>query len=67
MMFNFTLESIGKIGFGVKFNAMKQKRLELHFRMNNLLIVSGLPIILTTAKPMLMNHSLILFGSQNDS
>jgi cytochrome P450 len=26
MMFNFTLESIGKIGFGVKFGALREKR-----------------------------------------
>jgi hypothetical protein len=25
-MFSFTLESIGKIGFGVKFGALKEKR-----------------------------------------
>lgn len=28
-MFNFTLESIGRIGFGVKFNALRQKRLTM--------------------------------------
>jgi hypothetical protein len=78
LMFNFTLESIGKIAFGIKFNALRQKRSLLphtHSLPVYLLLplplflslASGSPIISIIVKPTLMSLSWIPSGCCGDT